>query len=100
MFGKMIVIRRIVGALAITAVLIAAPAEAAGSGPPATPGVWESLITWLGVWTGMGPVLTVVFSASDAGPMIDPLGGSGPASVNPNSGPPIEPMGVGSTSSQ
>jgi hypothetical protein len=105
MFGKMIVIRRIVGALAMAAVLTTAvPAEAAGSGRPAAPGVWESLITWLGEWTGVGPVLGRFFGPespqspphgkttgrSDEGPLIDPLGG---VSGSRSTSVPIDPNG-------
>ncbi|HEX2644053.1 MAG TPA: hypothetical protein VHU81_13755 [Thermoanaerobaculia bacterium] len=90
MFRNVHAIRRIVGALAVAAVLTTAiPAEAAGSSRPAAPGLWESVLSWFGEWTGVGPVLGRFFGPdspqssshgratgqSDEGPLIDPLGG-------------------------
>jgi hypothetical protein len=106
MFRNVHAIRRIVGALAVAAVLTTAiPAEAAGSGRPAAPGLWESVLTWFGEWTGVGPVLgnlvgnaqdATTTTSSDDGPFIDPLGrnGSGLASGQSNEGPRIDPDGV------
>lgn len=88
MFRNVNAIRRIVGALAVAAVLTTAlPAEAAGSSRPAAPGLWESVVTWFGQWTGLGPVLGRLPQSPpsaphekatgqvDEGPLIDPLGG-------------------------
>lgn len=89
MFRNVNAIRRIVGALAVAAVLTTAlPAEAAGSSRPAAPGFWESVVAWFGEWTGLGPVLERFpnpenphssshgkTGQTDEGPLIDPLGG-------------------------
>lgn len=97
--------RALLSAAAVTLLLAAAPAHAAGRSAPQGWSFWAWLATWIGAPAALdsGPFIDPLGrngstgeSSPDVGPFIDPLGRNGSTGENsPDSGPFIDPTGGG-----